>query len=135
MERLGAMSVEQPVRLRIHSGVPIVDVLGDWVPHVTDAVSDLVRTLTESGHFDIVLNVQRAAITGISALSSLSRLAKTVRSHCGHIDVVGTKDQVNELIRSRVETLFRLAMSEEAAIGRIKRTPVLAAAQEFTARP
>src|SRR2546429_4444899 len=98
MERLGAMSVEQSVRLRIHSGVPIVEVLGEWLPHVTDAVSDMVRTLAESGHYDIVLNVQHAAVTGISALSSLSKMAKNVRSHCGHIDVVGTKDQVNELI-------------------------------------
>ena len=128
------MSGEQTVKLRIHSGVPIVDVFGEWLPAVTDAVSDMVRNLTESGHYDIVLNVQRAAISGAAPFASLARLAQSVRSHCGYIDVVGTRDQINELIRSSVEKAFRLSVCEETAIGRIKKMPVLSAGEGCAAR-
>ncbi len=129
------MSADQAVMLRIHSGIPIVDVLGEWLPNVTDALTEMVRTLTDTGHYDIVVNVQRAALTGVAALSSLSRAAQNVRTHCGHIDVVGTKDQVNQLILSKVGNVFRLAVSEETAICRIKRMPILSSAKGCTARP
>ena len=129
------MNAQDGVRLRIHSGVPIVDVLGDWAPGVADAVHDMIRSLTETGHFDIVLNIQRATVGGISGLGSLSRLAEGVRSHCGHIDVVGTVDQVSELVKQQTERMFRLALTEETAIGRIKRMPILSTGERFTARP
>src|SRR5690349_141490 len=102
------MSVEQAVKLRVHSGVPIVDVFGEWLPTVTDSVCALLRSLAESGHYDIVLNVQRAALTGMAPFAPLAQLAQSVRSHCGYIDVVGTREQVNELIRSSMEKAFRL---------------------------
>src|SRR6185503_11375748 len=104
-------------------------------PNVTDALSEMIRMLTENGHYDIVVNVQKAALTGIVALSSLSYAAQSVRMHCGHIDVVGTRDQVSELIHCKVERGFRYSVSEETAIGRIKRIPILAAAKGCTARP
>lgn len=129
------MNVQDGVRLRIHSGVPIVDVLGDWAPGVADAVYEMVCSLTETGHFDIVLNIQRATVSANAGLGSLSRLAEGVRSHCGHIDVVGTVDQVGELVKQQAERMFRLALSEETAIGRIKRMPILSSGEGFTARP
>ena len=129
------MNAQDGVRLRIHSGVPIVDVLGDWAPSVADAVHDLIRSLTETGHFDIVLNIQRVTVGGIAGLGTLTRLAEGVRSHCGHIDVVGTVDQVSELVKQQTDWMFRLAISEETAIGRIKRMPILSSGERFTARP
>jgi hypothetical protein len=126
---------EEAVKLRIHSGVPIVDVLGDWAPAMADSVAEMIRTLTDAGHFEIVLNIQRATIGGITAMGSLTRMAQGLRSHCGHMDVVGTADQINELVRAQTKRLFRLAVSEEMAIGRIKRTPVLSTGERCTARP
>jgi len=121
--------------LRLHSGVPIVDVQGSWEPALTDALSEMIFALSSAGHFDIVVNVQRAALEGISALRSLTRSANAVRSHCGHLDIVGTAEQLEALISERVGGLFRLASSEEGAIGRIKRIPILSTGVRVTARP
>ena len=127
------MAHSTALNLRLHSGVPVVDVQGSWEPALTEALSDMIRTLTEAGHFDIVVNIQRAALEGILALRSLSRAAQVVRSHCGHVDVVGTVEQIDVLLFEHMEKLFRLASSEEGAIGRIKRIPVLSKGVRVTA--
>jgi len=98
--------------LRLHSGVPIVDVLGSWDQSLTDALADMVGALASAGHYDIVVNVQRAALEGISALWSLTRAVEAVQSHCGHVDIVGTVDQIDRLLSERVQKLFRFAASE-----------------------
>ena len=124
-EGLAAMANTFGLNLRLNSGVPVVDVVGEWEPAVTEALSEMLGALASAGHFDIVVNVQRAALDGVSALRSLSRTAQSIRGHCGHIDVVGTVEQIEELVRQQVEGLFRLARTEESAIGRIKRIPVV----------
>jgi hypothetical protein len=129
------MPASDALKLRLHSGVPIVEVLGSWEPAVTEALSEMIGALASAGHYDIVVNVQRAALDGISALQSLSRTVQAVRSHCGHLDVVGTVEQIDELIRQQMVSLFRLAPTEECAIGRIKRIPVLTTGLRCTARP
>lgn len=129
------------VQLRLHSGIPVVEVQGDWEPSTTDALSEMIRTLSNAGHYDIVVNVQKAALkslNGIAALRSLAEAALTIRSHCGHLDFVGTVEQIDLMIQQQVEQLFRPASSEESAIGRIKRVPMLtimAAGVLCTARP
>jgi len=129
------MTAGYEIRLRLHSGVPIVDMLGDWKPAATEALRDMIETLLRAGHYEIIVNIQRATLDGISALQSLSQLAQKVRSHCGHIDIVGTAAQLQALLRQQAEGLFRLAVSEESALGRIKRIPVLTAGPGCTARP
>ena len=129
------MATGTVLNLRVHSGVPIVDVQGIWEPALTDALSEMIGKLASAGHFDIVVNVQRAALEGISALRSLSRSAQAIRAHCGHVDIVGTVEQLDALLIEHVESLFRLALSEEGAIGRIKRIPVLSTGVRVTARP
>ena len=119
------MATTFELSLRLNSGVPVVDVVGEWGPAVTDALSEMIGALASAGHYEIVVNVQRAALDGISALRSLSRTAQSIREHCGHLDVVGTVEQIEELVRQKVEGLFRLARTEESAIGRIKRIPVV----------
>ncbi len=128
------MATGSALNLRLHSGVPIVDVQGSWEPALTDALSEMIGALANAGHFDIVVNVQRAALEGISALRSLSRSALAIRSHYGHLDVVGTVEQIDALMTEHIESLFRLASSEEGAIGRIKRVPILSTGARITAR-
>lgn len=122
------------LNLRLHSGVPVVDVHGSWEPALTEALSDMIGALTDAGHFDIVVNVRRAALDGILALRALTRSAQAIRSHCGHLDIVGTVEQMDALIVEHMENLFRLASSEEGAIGRIKRIPVLSKGVRVTSR-
>src|SRR2546423_8911191 len=113
------------LNLRMHSGGPIVEVHGEWEPGVADALKEMIGQLVNAGHFEIVVNIQRAALEGLSALRSLAQTVQAVRSHCGHLDVVGTVEQIQELLQQQTEKLFRLACTEETAIGRIKRLPVI----------
>jgi hypothetical protein len=133
------LSTQFDLCLRLHSGVPVLDVLGSWGPPVADAVSDMVAKLTTAGHFEIVVNVQKClfegARDGVSTLRSLAISVSSVRSHFGHLDLVGTEEQVSEIQNLRDPIPFRLSSSEEAAIGRIKRMPVFAAGSKCTSRP
>jgi len=129
------LSAESAVRLRMHSGVPIVDVLGEWEPCATAELAEMIGRLAGAGHYEIVINVQRAALKGVAALEQLSRWVQTVREHCGHIDVVGTAEQLEALLREQAGRMFRLATCEETALSHIKRTPVLATGIRCTARP
>lgn len=129
------MSGGDCVRLRLHSGIPIVDVEGEWGTAATEALVDMIGALSSAGHYEIIVNIQRAALEGISALRSLARLTKAVRAHCGHINIVASVEQIEEMVRQRMDGLFRLASSEGSAIGRIKRTPILTPGPSCTARP
>jgi hypothetical protein len=60
------------VKLRVRSGVPILEVQGEWLPDMTESVIRLIRSLAEAGHYEIVLNVQQAGHSALGALESLS---------------------------------------------------------------
>ena len=95
----------------------------------------MLSSLQRAGHFEIVLNVQRTAAGGLVGLGSLVGEAQAFRSRHGHLDIVGTVEQIEELVRGGLAGFFRLAASEEVALSRIKRTPVLASGLRITARP
>jgi hypothetical protein len=128
------MAVQDELILRLHSGVPVVEVRGEWSAGLRETVASMLDSLQQAGHFEIVLNVQRAALCGIVELRSLASEAQAFRSHYGHLDIVGTVEQIEELVRSGLENLFRLAPSEEVALRRIKGIPVFTSGLRFTAR-
>ena len=128
------MATGTSLHLRLHSGVPVVDVSGPWEPDLLEALSVIIGSLTEAGHFEIVVNIQRAALDGIFALRGLSNPAAALRSRCGHLDIVGTVEQLDALLMEPMGRLFRVALSEEGAIGRIKRIPVLSKGVRMTTR-
>src|SRR5512142_2258303 len=81
------------LRLKLHSGVPVVDVLGEWLPAASDALTERVSALASAGHYEIVVNVQKVATDGRTILTSLTKVAEKVRDHHGHLDLVGTAEQ------------------------------------------
>jgi anti-anti-sigma factor len=121
--------------LRLHSGIPVVEIDGEWSAALAEAVMSMLTSLQHAGHFEIVLNIQRTALGSLSGLRSLAGEVSAFRSHHGHLDVVGTVEQLDELVRSGLASLFRLAHSEEIALSRIKRTPVFASGPRLMARP
>ena len=129
------MAIQDKVSLRLNSGIPVVEVDGEWSALLAESISTMLGFLKRAGHFEIVLNVQRAALGGIGGLRSLAGEAQAFRSHHGHLDIVGTVEQLDELMQDGLASMFRLAPSEEVALRRIKRIPVLASGPRFTARP
>src|SRR5687767_7412936 len=47
------MAAANAVSLRVMSGVPVVEVLGDWAPSVMDSLTNMIGTLAEAGHNEI----------------------------------------------------------------------------------
>ena len=129
------MAAGDAVSLRVMSGVPVVEVFGEWAPSVMDSLTGMIGALAEAGHYEIVVNVKRAELSGIDALGSLASVVRLVRSHCGHVDIVGTAEQLRTLVVQPGERSFRLSGSIESAIGRIKRMPILDSGDWTTAKP
>lgn len=119
------------VSLRLRSGVPVVDVRGVWVPNVATAMVEVVCGLLAAGHYEIIVNVQRAATLGASAVHTLLPLAQAVRDHHGHLDIVGTAEQVEHLSGRVARSVVRLATSEAQAISRIKGVPIAVTSGTF----
>jgi hypothetical protein len=122
------------VRLQMHSGIPVVVVQGEWVSATARDLAATIRDLVGAGHYEIILNVQRVAALGAGVLRSLQSLAVSVREHHGHLDVVGTVDQVRVMLEPAENALFRLSTTEARAISRIKRVPVCVAGMPITSR-
>ena len=127
--------VKRELTLKLHSGIPVVEIDGEWSAALGEAVMSMLTSLQHAGHFDIVLNIQRTALGSLTGLRSLAGEVTAFRSHHGHLDIVGTVEQLDELVRGGLASLFRLAPSEEVALSRIKRTPVFASGPRYTARP
>lgn len=128
------MVSEHDVRLHMHCGVPVVIVQGEWVASTAGDLTATVLDLIGAGHYEIILNVQRAAAVGVGAVRTLQSLGMSLRSHHGHLDIVGTVEQVRGLAGRAEDALFRLSTSEARALSRIKRVPVCVAGPPITSR-
>jgi anti-anti-sigma factor len=122
------------IGLEVNSGIPVVVVCGEWAAGTAAALADLIGDLADAGHYEIVLNVQRVAVAGAGVVGLLRALADSMRAHHGHLDIVGTAEQVRTMLDQAGQERFRLSTSEARAISRIKRWPVYAADQRTTAR-
>ncbi|HSV73856.1 MAG TPA: hypothetical protein VLH79_08870 [Chthonomonadales bacterium] len=130
-----AMASTCGIQLRLASGVPVVEVQGLWEPSSAGQLVEMIGALASAGHFEIIVNLQRAATRGAAVLQSLWSVADAVRSRHGHIDIVGTADQVEHLAARAADDRFRLYTSEASALRRIKRVPVYIPGPTVTARP
>lgn len=110
--------------LRMHSGVPIVEVRGDWVPGIAEALAEAVRALAGAGHLEIIVNLQRASCEAAAVLRALGAVAHHVRARHGRVTVVGTPAQVARLSTLPLGIPISLAASETGALGAIKGVPV-----------
>lgn len=109
------------VGVRVQSGVPVIEVTGVWIPALAKRLQSTLLSLARAGHYELVINLQRAAIEGANGLQSLMPVAQLMRSKHGHLDVVATAEQIVTLTQQAMDGQFRLCSSEMAAIRRIKR--------------
>ena len=48
------MALQDGLTLRLHSGIPVVEVGGEWSVTLTNSVAAMLASLQQAGHFDIV---------------------------------------------------------------------------------
>src|SRR5260221_19621 len=131
------MCARTGLALHLHSGIPVVDLEGEWDDTTDGLLAETVKNLTSAGHYEIIVNVTRASRLQLLErgwLDGLERLAASIRAHCGHLDVVGTVEQIEARFRRQAQSLARWATSEEQAICRITGVPVTTSGRKVTAR-
>jgi anti-anti-sigma regulatory factor len=110
------------IRLRNAEGVPILHLAGDITKSALNAVKTTLDHLASAGHYNIVLNIERAHLVNMSFLTGLADAARNIRAHYGAVDLIVSDDARKQLpVASQITRLFRLCASESQAILQIKR--------------
>lgn len=109
------------LRVRNVSGVPVLQIGGTITRHAMAAVRFNLDRLASAGHYNIVLNMERAQMPDWQVLSALSDAVQKIREHYGSVDVVAASDRIQQMAGiEQVAKLFRFCVSESQAISRIK---------------
>ncbi|MCE5199787.1 MAG: hypothetical protein ABFD54_01305 [Armatimonadota bacterium] len=110
------------IRLRNAEGIPILHLVGTVSKTALKALKSTMDSLASAGHYNIVLNLERASVANWRFLTGLAGAVRNIRSHYGAVDLVVARGPLKQL--SGLEPLvrlFRLSASENQAICRIKR--------------
>ncbi len=126
--------IETPdIALRLHSGVPVLDVCGEWASSMADAVVETIQALAAAGHLEIIVNLERAKSVGAGVTQALAPLAEWIRTRHGHIELVATAEQLKSMVSQAALGQLRWAASESLAMSHIKGEPVRSEGQNCTA--
>lgn len=106
--------------LRNYAGVPVVELVGEIDKKTVAMLQDILGKLVQAGHYNVMLNLKRAAWGKASALESLKKMAKMFQMHYGNVDIVADMNQITNL---RNLSCFRFCTSEGQALERIRRLP------------
>jgi anti-sigma B factor antagonist len=110
------------MRLKNAEGVPILRLGGTITANAVKAVKFTLDKLASAGHYNVVVNIEKAQVANLRFLSGLADSARKFREHHGAVDLVATRDRIQSLPGvDQVTKLFRLSFSEGQAISRIKR--------------
>ena len=115
-------NTEFSVALRNYAGVPVVELVGEINRQTVATLNDILGKLLQAGHYNVMLNLKRAAWDGNGALDSLKKAAKAFQTHYGYVDLIVEREQLDKLARIP-QSLFRLCTSEGQALTRIKKLP------------
>ncbi|MGC8667148.1 MAG: hypothetical protein ACP5VE_03395 [Chthonomonadales bacterium] len=112
------------VSLRLHSGIPIIDVRAQMGEGAEQVVHRTISALAEAGHFEVILNVCQAGALNRSLLPILVRAAAALRGHCGHLTLVHPQASA-DVAQLAAQPGIRITHSEIEALARIKRMRLL----------
>lgn len=108
------------ISLRMQSGVPVVEITGEWVSGVTERVLETMDRLAQAGHLVMVLNLRRSMLASVSALRGLGPAVQQLRQRHGRLEIVASLEQIGALTRALGEGRLRVSSSEARALSRIK---------------
>lgn len=115
---------EFSIALRNYAGIPVVDLVGEINRNTLGKLEEILDRLVRAGHYNVMINLKRAACQNLTNLASLERIAKLFRSHHGSLDLVAEAEQIAGLVqRKSFSALFRLCTSEGQALTRIRKIP------------
>jgi hypothetical protein len=114
-----------------------VNIIGRWNEATDRVLKDTVAKLRGAGHYEIIVNL--ASATGLPVperrwLEGMESLATSIRARCGRLDIVGTVEQVHEILRRQAQSCLRWATSEEEAVCQLKGIPRATHSEVVTAQ-
>jgi anti-anti-sigma regulatory factor len=110
------------MRLKNAEGVPVLRLGGNITMTALRAVKFTLEKLASAGHFNVVVNIERAHAANWRFLNGLADAARKFREHHGAVDLVATQERIQHLLHTdQIAQLFRLSRSEGQAISRIKK--------------
>lgn len=119
---------EFSITLRNYAGIPVLDLAGEINKNTLGKLEEMVERLVSAGHYNVMINLKRAAAHGLTSLEPLKKAASLVQSHYGNLDLIAEREQIAGLIqKATVDRLFRFCTSEGQALTRIRKIPGLAA--------
>ena len=113
---------EFSVALRNYAGVPVVELVGEINKRTVATLNDILGKLVQAGHYNVMLNLKRAAWDNSGMLDALKKAAKLLQTHYGYMDIIVEREQLEKLAKAP-QGLFRLCTSEGQALTRIKKLP------------
>jgi hypothetical protein len=84
---------EFSIALRNYAGVPVVDLVGEINKRTMTTLNDILGKLVQAGHYNVMLNLKRAAWDNNGALDALKKAAKVFR-HYGNVDLIVEGEQL-----------------------------------------
>jgi len=88
------------IRLRNAEGVPILDLGGNITKTALKAVKFTLEHLATAGHYNVVLNIEKAQSANWRFLMGLAGVVKKIQQHYGTVDLVATQDRVQQALQS-----------------------------------
>ena len=109
------------ISLRNAEGIPVLQLCGTVTKAALQALQSNLDRLARAGHYNIVINIERAHASNWRFLSQLGGTIRNIRAHYGSVDLVAGRDLAAQLVAICGKTnLFRFFESERQAISRIK---------------
>lgn len=109
------------LKLRNVSGVPVLQLAGAVTKTALQAVRFSLDKLASAGHYNVILNLERARVTDWRLLVALSGVVRKIRSHYGTVNIVAAADRLQQVSGiDQIARLFRFCATEGQAISRIK---------------
>lgn len=110
------------IALRNYAGVPVVELVGEINAATISALNDILGKLVQAGHYDVMVNLKRAAGQDSALLKSLDKVGKLMRTHYGNLNVIAETKQIMGLSSAgAVGKAVKFCTSEGQALTRIRR--------------
>lgn len=107
-----------------YAGIPVVELAGKINEEAVAVVEETLERLVSAGHYNLMLNLKKAAWEKLSDLTPLKKVVRVLESHYGKLDVIVDQRRIEALYREDSKPLaglFRFCTSENQAIRRIKK--------------
>ena len=100
----------------------VVDLTGEIDVHTTPTLKDALKRLTDDGHYELVINLQKVDYIDSTGLGALVGVQKVAREHDGAVILVLTNPHIKKIfdIMGLIK-IFWIFDNEQSAVKQLRR--------------